>query len=222
MKRTLITAAAATVGVVLLAACSGNSSSRTAATGTRTSTAPGSSAAVVPGGTPASGLHNSQDVSFATDMIQHHAQAVRMATMALTNATNPTVKQLAISIGAEQAPEIATMSGWLTGWGQPVPSASTATDGAGTSMPGMSMPGASMPGMMSDAEMTALDQATATAFERLWLAQMRAHHDGAVTMARTELAKGQNPDAKALAQSVITSQSKQIAQLTQLLSTIGG
>ena len=34
----------------------------------------------------ASGDHNDQDVTFATEMIPHHAQAVQMAEMAIANA----------------------------------------------------------------------------------------------------------------------------------------
>lgn len=203
MKRTLITAATV-VGVLLLAACSSSPSSHS-------STTPGmhmSSGAT--SGTPASGPHNTQDVSFATDMIPHHAQAVTMANMAPSKATDPNVKKLAESIKAAQAPEIAAMSGWLSGWGRPVPS---------TSMP-MNHAGMSMPGMMSDADMGALDKATGAAFDKLWLTQMIRHHQGAVTMAKTELASGQNPDAKALARSISGSQSNEIAQMTHLLTTV--
>lgn len=201
MKRTLI-AAATTAGVLLLAACGSSSNTHSGAHST---------AAPTQSGTPAAGPHNSQDVSFATDMIPHHAQAVTMADMALAKATTPTVKQLATSIRAAQAPEIAAMSGWLTGWGQPVPSVSTT----------MNHGGMSMPGMMSETDMAALDKATGSAFDKLWLTQMISHHKGAVTMAKTELSTGQNSDARTLARSISTSQSKEIAQLTQLLSNDG-
>ncbi|MGI8867287.1 MAG: DUF305 domain-containing protein [Mycobacteriales bacterium] len=162
-------------------------------------------------GTPAAGPHNTQDVSFATDMIPHHAQAVTMAEMALTKATDPNVKKLAASIKAAQAPEIASMSGWLSGWGKPVPSGS---------MP-MHHGGMSMPGMMSDDDMASLNKATGAAFDKLWLTQMIRHHQGAIMMARTEHADGQNPDAKTLARSISASQSREISQMTHLLSTLG-
>lgn len=54
-----------------------------------------------------------------------------------------------------------------------------------------------MPGMMSEHDMAVLDAATGGAFDKLWLIQMTRHHQGAVAMAKTELANGQNPDAKA-------------------------
>jgi uncharacterized protein (DUF305 family) len=39
-------------------------------------------------------------------------------------------------------------------------------------------------------------------------------HDGAVSMATIERSAGQNPDAKKLAQSITTSQTAQISQLS--------
>ena len=64
---------------------------------------------------------NATDVQFATDMIPHHRQAVDMAALADTHASSAEVKALAAKIRKAQEPEIATMSGWLTAWGEPVP-----------------------------------------------------------------------------------------------------
>ena len=164
-----------------------------------------------PAGTPAAGPHNTADVKFATDMIPHHGQALEMAKLALTKATDPQVKQLAQAIEGAQTPEITTMTGWLKGWNQPIPDAS---------MGGMDMGGMNMPGMMSSADMDKLKAATGATFDRLWLTQMIAHHRGAVTMARTELSTGQNMDAKALAQSIINGQTSEIQTMTKLLPTI--
>lgn len=213
MKRTVI-AAAATAGALLLTACgSDGSAGKKSEDHAGMSGMHGSTGAAAPAkiGPPASGAHNSQDVTFATDMIPHHTQAVTMADLALTKATNPTVKKLAMAIKGAQDPEIAAMSGWLVGWGKPVPSRSMTMDHGNMSMPGM----------MSKSEMDALGNAAGTAFDKLWLTQMLTHHKGAVTMARTELASGQNADSKALAQSIITSQSKEIATMTALLPSIG-
>lgn len=200
-------ASAAVAGAVLLTACgsSGGSGSQTRPSSMSSGMSMSSSSAAQ-GGAPASGPHNAADVSFTTDMIPHHAQALEMAKMALSKATNPQVKQLAQAIEGEQTPEITTMSGWLKGWNQPVPD---------TSMPGMNMPG-----MMSSADMAKLSGATGSAFDKLWLTQMITHHQGAVTMANTELNAGQNTDAKTLARSIIAGQSKEIMTMKALLPTI--
>lgn len=80
---------------------------------------------------------------------------------------------------------------------------------------GSSGPG--MPGMMSATEMTALEAATGVAFDRMWLTMMTAHHQGAVTMARTELSTGASPAAEALATSIISGQSAELTTMGTML-----
>src|SRR4051812_38371695 len=100
-------------------------------------------------------------------------------------------------IKAAQGPEVAQMSGWLAGWGQkPSPSSMGGMEGMNHG-----------DGTMSQADMDALKAATGDKrAAKLFLTGMMKHHQGAVTMAQTELDSGQNPDAKALAQNMITSQ----------------
>jgi uncharacterized protein (DUF305 family) len=161
--------------------------------------------------TPKSGAtFNATDVQFATDMIPHHRQAVEMAKLAETKATTPAVKDLAGRISKAQEPEIATMSGWLTAWGEPVPSAGAMDHGMDHGMP-------SMPGMMSQQEMQQLTSASGTAFDKMFLTMMIKHHEGAVEMARTEQDKGVNPAAKKLAGDIATSQTAEIAEMESLL-----
>lgn len=214
ITRTLVVAATA-VPAILLTACSfgdSNTGSSPSMSGGMSMSGMSSGSTTAQAGVPATGPHNTADVSFATDMIPHHAQALEMAKMALTKAINPQVKQLAQAIQGEQTPEISKMTGWLKGWNKPVPD---------TSMGGMHMGhGKNMPGMMSSADMAKLAAATGSAFDKLFLTQMITHHDGAVTMANTELGDGQNGDAKTLARSIIAGQSKEITQMKQLLPTI--
>ncbi|WP_200213696.1 DUF305 domain-containing protein [Micromonospora coerulea] len=166
-------------------------------------------------GTPTAGATASfgtADVTFAQLMIPHHQQAVEMAGLADTRAADPELKKLAGQIRAAQAPEIATMTGWLTAWGRPTPSA-----GAGHGMPGMAH---GMPGMMSAADMAKLTAATGADFDRQFLTMMIAHHEGAITMAKDELAEGVNPDAKALAQQIVAAQQAEIDTMNKILDRL--
>ena len=163
-------------------------------------------------GAPASKAKNEADVEFATMMIPHHAQAVAMADVALKQAADPKVKALAQKIKAAQGPEVERMSGWLTGWGERVPGTA-----GGHDMPGM---GAQTGGMMSAEEMTNLGKATGSAFDRMCLQMMVRHHKGAVDVAKTELAQGANPESKQLAQSIVDSQSAEIAEINSILAGI--
>ena len=54
-------------------------------------------------------------------------------------------------------------------------------------------------------------------FDTLWLQSMIAHHQGAIDMANTEIASGQNPDAVGVAKSIVASQQAQIDQMNQML-----
>ena len=215
---TLSLTAAATA--VALAACGSGSTAGDPGHGMPGMTDSSRSATTsAPVGPAAAGPHNPADVAFATGMIPHHRQAVEMAEMAPAKATNATVKDLASAIKAAQDPEIRAMSGWLTGWGQAVPAASDHNmSEMGTSTSGSS----GMGGMMSDEEMTQLSNTSGAAFDKLWLQMMVKHHQGAVTMARTELTDGANDEAKKLAQEIVDSQSKEITTMTALLGTLGG
>jgi uncharacterized protein (DUF305 family) len=151
---------------------------------------------------PATAGHNAQDVMFAQMMIPHHQQAIVMAKQAATKASSPQVKKLASQIEQAQGPEIQMMTGWLQAWGAAKPS-----DG------GMHMGD----GMMSDQDMKKLDGLSGKSFDRAFLQMMIKHHQGAITMARTEQAHGSFPGAKAMANSIVTSQSAEIATMRKLL-----
>jgi uncharacterized protein (DUF305 family) len=198
--------AAALAAAVVLSSCGAHDMG---VTGVATS-APAGTAPT--GGTPATGAKNAADVEFVTMMIPHHSQAIMMADLALKQASNPKILALAPKIKAAQGPENARMSGWLTGWGAQIP----ATAG-GHEMSGM---GGQEGSMMSEQEMTDLGAAKGSAFDRMWLQLMVRHHAGAVAQARTALTQGINPDGKQLAQSVIDSQSAQIAEMNSILTGI--
>jgi len=205
VKRTTAATAALILTAVLgLAGCGDDSDSGSMpgmSHGTKPTDASSSTAS-------ASGEFNDADVTFATQMIPHHQQAVQMADMAIRKASTPAVKELATAVKAAQDPEIKQMSGWLTGWGKPVPS----PDHGGHDM--------SMPGMMTEDEMGALGNATGAMFDRMWIQMMIKHHQGAVTMAKTEQAAGKDTAAIALAKKIETDQNKEIAAMQRLLGQL--
>ena len=165
---------------------------------------------------PADANYNATDVGFAQGMIPHHAQAIEMADLALTNTTNPDVLVLANQIKAAQSPEIEKLSGWLGDWGQTVPS--TASGSMDHDMSGT--PGMMMDGMMSQADMDRLETSTGTEFDRLWLELMIQHHEGAVKMSKSEVSGGKNPDAIALAEAIISGQQAEITAMELLLTKL--
>lgn len=223
LRRTALAGAALSAALLVTAACSGGDDMAGMDHGS------GSPAASASASTTAN--FNDADVMFAQMMIPHHQQAVEMADLAPTRASDPELKDLAAKIKAAQDPEIATMKGWLTAWGKP-----TEAPGGhnGHSMPGMSSspghnmsgmnsptPGSSgMPGMMSDQEMEELKAAKGTEFDKMFAEMMIAHHNGAIEMAKTEQANGSNPDAKALAAKIAADQAAEVQTLQKILDRL--
>ncbi|MER6974519.1 DUF305 domain-containing protein [Nocardioides sp. NPDC057767] len=157
--------------------------------------------------------HNDADVTFAQQMIPHHQQAIEMAEIAETRAESQEVKDLAADIEAAQGPEIETMTGWLESWGEDVPD---------EGMPGMDhgdMSSDEMTGMMSEEDMTELENASGAEFDQMFITMMIEHHEGAIEMAQTEQADGEFPDAKAMAADIETAQTEEIKTMQALLKS---
>lgn len=156
----------------------------------------------------AAATFNNADVAFASEMKAHHVQALEMVDLADGRPVSDEFSTLALQIKEAQTPEIEKMDGWFEVWGAP-----------SDSMGGMDMGSHSMPGMMSDDAMGDLESASDSDFEDEWLRLMIEHHEGAVVMAQTELAKGKDGQALALAQEIIDSQSIEIDQMKAMLES---
>lgn len=152
------------------------------------------------------GTFNQQDVTFAQNMIMHHRQALDLARLAPGRAQDAQVKRLASSVQASQAPEIDLMSRWLGAWGAEVPEDMSSMDMAG-----------SMPGMQSLKDMRALADLKGQEFDQRFLQMMKDHHEGAITMAKEQLTKGSDAEAKNLASQVIVEQGAEIDLIDNLL-----
>ena len=208
LRTTLRTTLAATavLGTLVLAGCSDSSGSAMPGMGSSSSAMPsmGASSAATPSAS-STATFNDADVKFAQMMTPHHQQAVEMSTMILAKkGVDADVTTLANQIKDAQQPEIATMQGWLAEWGQP-------------SMGGMAMGGS---GEMTQSDMDALDKADAKTGQKMYLQGMVKHHTGAIQMAKDEVAAGKNPDAIALAKSIISSQQEEITTINGLLAKL--
>lgn len=153
---------------------------------------------------------NDADVMFVQMMMPHHEQAVAMSdTLLAKTGVNPDVTALAQQIKAAQQPEIDTMKGFLTAWGQ------QPMDGG---MGGMSH--GSDGGMATEAELKEFDQADGPGGQKMYLTLMTAHHEGAIKMAETEVSDGKNPEAVDLAKNIIATQQQEIGTMKDLLGTL--
>lgn len=155
--------------------------------------------------------HNDADVEFSQQMIPHHQQAIMMADLVPGSDASADVVELAAQIKAAQAPEITLMRGWLKDWDETV----MGDHGMGDMDDSDEMDMGD--GMLNGAAMRDLARTSGAEFDRLWLTGMIGHHEGAITMAETELADGKNPASKMLARAIITAQEKEIATMKGLL-----
>ncbi|HEY9311594.1 DUF305 domain-containing protein [Williamsia sp.] len=210
--KSLVAGVAAIVALIAFSACSDTDSEQPTQR---------NSSARVTSNSAVAGPHNQADVMFARHMIPHHEQAIEMSDVVVAkDGIDPLLIDLANQIKAAQGPEIDQMQGWLTEWGQSMMTSGQRTT---SSMPGMEMPGDSgmgMNGMMSAEDMAALQNAQGVDASRLYLTQMIAHHQGAITMAQNEIDSGQYPDTIMLARSIAVTQQQEITTMQTLLASL--
>ncbi len=199
----LLAVLAGLVTAIFLSACSNNTAAQDGHTDHQHGTTESPAVAGAPAG------FDADDVAFATNMIPHHQQAVDLTALVPGRSTNPELIALAQQISGAQAPEIDAMKAFLVQWKEN-PDDDTGHDAHG---------GMAMAGMVDEAAMAKMKTLNGTAFDVLWLQSMIGHHQGAIEMAKAELANGQNVDAKQLAQNIIDAQQAEIDQMQKMLAS---
>ena len=161
--------------------------------------------------TPAPPGFNAEDHQFATNMIPHHEQAIELAALAPQHSTDQDLIALAAKISAEQEPEIKALRVFLVQWDEnPEDDASHGDHGGDGGHDAMA-------GMVDEATMAKLQTLQGAEFDTLWLQSMISHHQGAIEMAKAEVANGQNVDIKRMAQTMVDTQQAEITQMNQML-----
>lgn len=150
-------------------------------------------------------VYDANAVMFAQMMIPHHDQAVTMAELALRKSSDRGLLALARQISSAQGAEIALMTKWLQVAGAPLEAAG---DHSGH-----------MSGMLTAVQLTALEEASGTDFDVLFLESMIEHHEGALLMTQDLVANSSNAEVAALAADIIENQTAEIAYMKELLST---
>ncbi len=191
MRRSWLLAPALLVGALALAGCGGTDSADSADSSVRGGSA---SPAAAPG------PHNAADVGFAQQMVPRHEQALEMVGLTSGHDLDPVVRSLAGAIEKSESKEVATLKGWLGGWGETLPTLGEATKG-----------------MLSTDQVDKLrttdDDQT---FQAIWLALMVQQHQGAIPTAQAEITDGSNPEAVALAREIVRNQEKELSTMDGL------
>jgi len=150
------------------------------------------------------------DKWFLDNMIPHHQQAVMMSRMLIMHSQRSEMKTLGNDIIQAQLQEIGQMQDWRTQWFNTQPLAThPGMMRDMTEMMKMEQSGMMkmMPGQMSSMMKMDVD---------LWfLDNMIPHHQGAIDMANMALKNSEHQEIITLAQSIITSQQKEISMMQQ-------
>lgn len=148
---------------------------------------------------------NGVDRAFVADMIPHHESAIEMAKIAQQRGESTFVKQLADDIVDSQSEEIATLR----------------REDEGLEIAGVKRGSLGVPAHMMGMDDEPATLKTAEPFDEAFIKMMIPHHEGAIEMAKVELAKGEDPELKALAQDIMDAQQREIADMRKHLGDGG-
>lgn len=144
------------------------------------------------------------DKNYIANMIAHHEGAIEMATIAQSNAKHNELKDLASKIIASQKPEVDQMLNWQKEWGYP-------------STSGADMQDHSAMGMMNMMTVTneELKKSAGDDFDATFINLMIKHHQEAIDMSLPGPNNALHQEVKNLAQTIVSTQSKEVEQMKQ-------
>lgn len=145
------------------------------------------------------------DAAFVRQMIPHHQMAIDMAGLAGRRASHRRIKALAGSVIDAQNAEIAKLRAIAKDEGIAL-----------ADSPGMRAGDATTLGLSLDQMGMWMDMrrfAESDPFDRAFIDGMIPHHRGAIAMARSESSRGEDGELRAMARSIISAQTREIAQL---------
>ena len=171
-----------------------------ASTSTGSPATPTTSAAASP--SPAA-AHNAADVAFTGGIIRLEGQARALSGLAAAHTSNTQLASYASQLGDDTA-DSQHMSGMRQRWHQALPS---------PYQPGTGMIPGTGPGMMSDHDWADMQHQYGHEFNGHWLDAVTANRSAELALCRAELRAGASPQARHLAQAMLTGRQAQLAQL---------
>lgn len=157
---------------------------------------------------------SAKDIEFMRGMIVHHLQAVEMTDLIMARTGNPDIRSLGARIARGQTDEMEFMKKWLVLRGI---EAAEPSGGHASGQHKM------MPGMLTRQQMDALRRARGAEFDRLFLAGMIQHHEGALAMVKDlfdTAGAGQDAELFSFATDVDSGQRAEIKTMQTLLASL--
>lgn len=154
------------------------------------------------------------DNAFVRQMVPHHMMAVTMAQMAQKRAEHDEIKELSAEIISAQNEEIKELNAIAKTLGvtpdEPMGDHSDAMGHGAMAQDAKSL-GLSIEQMGMSMDMAALQ--SADPFDKAFIDDMTVHHEGAIAMAKAQLAGGANADLRKIATAIVAAQEKEIAEM---------
>lgn len=146
------------------------------------------------------------DIGFAQDMLDHHDQAVQIASFAEAHASSPMVRSMATAVLGTQRYEIGLLEQFLHDHG------SDRGDPGRTVMSWMGMPTPhdQMPGLQPDQAVIDFLNSQGPAVDEAFLTMMIAHHQGGVHMATYAGDHAESATLRQLAKRMVVDQQTEI------------
>ena len=179
---------AAVLAAAALAAC-GSASTRSPATPTRSAAASPSAAAA----------YNTADVAFTSGIIRLEGHARALSGLVAAHTSSTQLRSYASQLG-DDTTDSQHMSSMMQQWDQALPSPYQPGTGMG-------------PGMMSGHDWADMQHQYGHEFNDHWLDAVTANRSAELALCRAELRAGASPQAKHLAQAMLTDRQAQLAQL---------
>ena len=181
---------------------------------------------------PAKPADNSAAAGFARDMIDHHAQAVDMATIVQRRTQDQDMRYLTTDLALTQSNQMGQMQGWLNVWdlsvgrsGRPMQwMEGHEAEHELSDLDAEDIPAADsglMPGMATQADVNRLRTLPTAEADVLFLQLMIKHHQGGVAMARAAVKLTDEPVAVNLAQTIVKAQEAEITLMENMLAERG-
>lgn len=145
------------------------------------------------------------DIQFLDTMSQHHRDGLPMLEMAVDKATAPEIKRMAQKSIDDQNKDIEEMAVLRN-----------SVDAAAADSVNMKLLGM-MPKSKMEDDMSMLQAASGSAFDKQFLKTMISHHQGGVKMADDALVKATHVGVKAKAQDIHDKQKQEIADMQDML-----
>lgn len=190
--------------IVVLNACQRTETTSGTDTSATTATEKAGSVAAETSTVRASPAAAPYDLQFIDSLTKHHQMAIDMANAAAPKFEHQQLRDAAKKMVDDQTKEIAQLRRWRDQWN---PGAASAEN--------MQMPGMSSMNM----DMSHMQTMSGNALDLMFIDMMIPHHQGALAMGQDALAKAEHPEVKALAQTMIDMQKKEIDQMQQWKKT---